>query len=198
MNHNYFETIQIVKRNERAAARLASDPQSPRSLVAFDLSAAPNIFWKNLFYALWAEKLKADAVSAGAFSEQKNLTDAQRREFRNHAYDLQRRISSPRESCAPMFNSNSERPTTIAWCVQWPVLYGGDKAYAVRVREVIEETNKSISDYPPLLERIKADQQKTQDADERRVRAEKILSTFEAVLAASRSALDAATETGRA
>jgi hypothetical protein len=170
----------------------AADGLSPDNInsqfatIALTLSERPSRYWVDLFYTLWAQKLKADVIELGEFAEGKNLTQKERDAFRAAAYDLNARIHSPSESCAPAFvhpaPANSAEPSRIAWQLGWVGLYNGLEKYTARVREVVQATNEQISIYPPAIAFREVAEKEARDAESRAAKVTKIIEIVASVI----------------
>ena len=181
------QNIEIVGIDTTAGDGLSADNiNSQFSTVAITLSEKPSRHWADLYYTLWAGALKRDVIELGEFAEAKNLTQKEKDAFRAAAYDLNARIHSPSESCAPAFvypaPANSADASRIAWQLGWVSLYGGLDKYSARVREVIQATNEQISIYPPAIAFQEAAEKEARDAESRAARVAKVLETVESVI----------------
>jgi len=180
-------TITITGMDTTAADGLSPDNiNSQFATIAVTLSERPSRHWVDLFYTLWAQKLKADVIELGEFAEDKNLTQKERDAFRAAAYQLNARIHSPSESCAPAFvhpaPMNSAEPSRIAWQLGWVGLYNGLEKYTARVREVVQATNEQISIYPPAIAFQEVAEKEARDAESRAARVAKVIETVASVI----------------
>ena len=129
--------------------------------VALTLSAEPNNFWRELFFACWTEAIRKDVAARGA-EIPKNLTDQQRRDEIKEIIKLENRLRNPREGFAPSFLTPTlQYPTPrLVFHTSLTDALGGITAYVARVVEVVAVTNANISTYLPLTNHLEAEKSK--------------------------------------